>query len=81
MWCGVLGRAGAGRRHLRSARCVPSCAGVPPRAASPTRSAPIDARRAAEEILDRDPDLGAHAQLRDEVEDLLGDAVEFLFKS
>jgi ATP-dependent DNA helicase RecG len=41
----------------------------------------IDAREAAEEILDRDPDLGAHAQLRDEVEDLLGDAVEFLFKS
>ena len=35
----------------------------------------------AEEILDHDPDLAAHAQLRDEVEDLLGDAVEFLFKS
>ena len=41
----------------------------------------IDARRAAEEILDADPDLAAHAQLRAEVEDLLGDAVEFLFKS
>jgi ATP-dependent DNA helicase RecG len=41
----------------------------------------IDARMAAEEILDHDPDLAAHAQLRDEVEDLLGDAVEFLFKS
>jgi ATP-dependent DNA helicase RecG len=41
----------------------------------------IDARRAAEDILDHDPDLGAHAQLREEVEDLLGDAVEFLFKS
>jgi ATP-dependent DNA helicase RecG len=41
----------------------------------------IDARRAAEEILDADPDLAAHAQLRDEVEDLLGDAVDFLFKS
>jgi ATP-dependent DNA helicase RecG len=41
----------------------------------------LDARRAAEELLDRDPDLGAHTQLRDEVEDLLGDAVEFLFKS
>jgi ATP-dependent DNA helicase RecG len=41
----------------------------------------IDARRAAEEILDRDPDLAEHAQLREEVEDLLGDAVEFLFKS
>jgi ATP-dependent DNA helicase RecG len=41
----------------------------------------IDARRAAEEILDADPDLAAHTQLREEVEDLLGDAVEFLFKS
>ena len=41
----------------------------------------VDARRAAEEILDGDPDLRAHAQLRDEVEDLLGDDVEFLFKS
>ena len=29
----------------------------------------------------RRPDLRAHAQLREEVEDLLGDAVEFLFKS
>ena len=41
----------------------------------------IEARRVAEEILDDDPELAAHAQLRDEVEDLLGDAVEFLFKS
>jgi ATP-dependent DNA helicase RecG len=41
----------------------------------------LTARRAAEEILDADPDLGAHDQLREEVEDLLGDAVEFLFKS
>jgi len=41
----------------------------------------IEARRAAEEILDADPELAAHAQLREEVEDLLGDAVEFLFKS
>ncbi|HET9730413.1 MAG TPA: ATP-dependent DNA helicase RecG [Acidimicrobiia bacterium] len=41
----------------------------------------IEARRAAERILDSDPDLARHAQLRDEVEDLLGDAVEFLFKS
>ena len=41
----------------------------------------IDARRAAEEILDHDPDLARHTQLREEVEDLLGDAVEFLFKS
>ena len=32
-------------------------------------------------ILDDDPDLEQHAQLREEVEDLLGDAVEFLFKS
>ena len=41
----------------------------------------IEARRAAETILDGDPGLGAHTQLRDEVEDLLGDDVEFLFKS
>ena len=41
----------------------------------------IEARGAAEAILDTDPDLSAHAQLRDEVEDLLGDDVEFLFKS
>jgi ATP-dependent DNA helicase RecG len=41
----------------------------------------IDARKAAEEILDADAELAAHAQLREEVEDLLGDAVEFLFKS
>ena len=32
-------------------------------------------------ILDDDPDLERHAQLREEVQDLLGDAVEFLFKS
>ena len=36
---------------------------------------------APEEILDRDAELAAHAQLRDEVHDLLGDAVDFLFKS
>jgi ATP-dependent DNA helicase RecG len=41
----------------------------------------IDARRVAEQILDADPGLDAHAQLREEVEDLLGDDVEFLFKS
>jgi ATP-dependent DNA helicase RecG len=41
----------------------------------------IEARRAAEEILDHDPELRAHVQLREEVEDLLGDDVEFLFKS
>jgi len=41
----------------------------------------VQARRAAEEILDSDPELVGHAQLRAEVEDLLGDAVEFLFKS
>src|SRR5262249_29221278 len=40
----------------------------------------IDARAAAESILDADPDLARHPQLRDEVEDLLGDAVEYLFK-
>jgi ATP-dependent DNA helicase RecG len=41
----------------------------------------LEARGVAEEILDRDPELGAHAQLRDEVHELLGDAVDFLFKS
>ena len=41
----------------------------------------VEARALAEAILDRDPQLVAHAQLREEVEDLLGDAVDFLFKS
>jgi ATP-dependent DNA helicase RecG len=41
----------------------------------------LEARTAAERILDEDPSLSHHAQLREEVEDLLGDAVEFLFKS
>ena len=41
----------------------------------------MEARAVAEEILDADPDLDAHAQLREEVQDLLGDAVDFLFKS
>jgi ATP-dependent DNA helicase RecG len=41
----------------------------------------VEARAVAERLLDADPDLGAHGQLREEVEDLLGDAVEFLFKS
>ena len=40
----------------------------------------VSARATAEAILDADPDLAAHPQLREEVEDLLGDAVEFLFK-
>jgi ATP-dependent DNA helicase RecG len=40
----------------------------------------VDARRVAESLLDRDPDLTGHRQLREEVEDILGDAVEFLFK-
>ena len=40
----------------------------------------VEARDVAEAILDDDPDLDRHAQLREEVEDLLGDAVEFLFK-
>jgi ATP-dependent DNA helicase RecG len=39
------------------------------------------ARRAAERLLDDDPTLARHRQLAEEVEDLLGDAVEFLFKS
>ncbi len=41
----------------------------------------FEARRVAEEILDADPDLEHHWQLREEVQDLLGEAVEFLFKS
>jgi ATP-dependent DNA helicase RecG len=41
----------------------------------------IEARRVAEHVLDHDPDLAQHAQLRDEVGDLLGEAVDFLFKS
>jgi ATP-dependent DNA helicase RecG len=41
----------------------------------------VEARAVAETILDDDPSLARHEQLRDEVEDLLGDAVEFLFKS
>ena len=40
----------------------------------------VSARATAEAILDADPDLTAHPQLLEEVEDLLGDAVEFLFK-
>jgi len=40
----------------------------------------VSARATAEAILDADPDLTAHPQLREEVEDLLGDDVEFLFK-
>jgi ATP-dependent DNA helicase RecG len=41
----------------------------------------IVTRAAAEQILDADPHLEHNQQLREEVEDLLGDAVEFLFKS
>jgi ATP-dependent DNA helicase RecG len=41
----------------------------------------LEARAVAERILDEDPSLSRHGQLREEVADLLGDAVEFLFKS
>jgi hypothetical protein len=41
----------------------------------------LEARAVAEELLDADADLHEHAQLRDEVTDLLGESVEFLFKS
>jgi ATP-dependent DNA helicase RecG len=41
----------------------------------------LEARTVAEQLLDADPDLERNAQLRDEVSDLLGDAVDFLFKS
>ena len=40
-----------------------------------------EARGVAEQILDADAHLEGHAQLREEVQDLLGDAVDFLFKS
>jgi ATP-dependent DNA helicase RecG len=39
------------------------------------------ARGFAEQVLDSDPDLARANELREEVEDLLGDDVEFLFKS
>jgi ATP-dependent DNA helicase RecG len=41
----------------------------------------VEARAVAEAILDRDSELTEHAQLRDEVHELLGDDVDFLFKS
>jgi ATP-dependent DNA helicase RecG len=41
----------------------------------------LEARAVAEDVLDADPDLHEHEQLRDEVTDLLGESVEFLFKS
>jgi ATP-dependent DNA helicase RecG len=41
----------------------------------------LEARAVAEGVLDTDHDLERNGQLREEVRDLLGDAVEFLFKS
>jgi ATP-dependent DNA helicase RecG len=41
----------------------------------------LEARGVAEHVLDADPDLEQHTQLLEEVQDLLGDAVDFLFKS
>lgn len=41
----------------------------------------IATREVVEEILDDDPDLDRHPRLAEEVADLLGDDVEFLFKS
>jgi ATP-dependent DNA helicase RecG len=41
----------------------------------------LEARAVAESILDDDPLLRDHADLAEEVHDLLGDDVEFLFKS
>ena len=41
----------------------------------------LPAREVAVQILDDDPELKAHQELAEEVEDLLGDSVEFLFKS
>jgi ATP-dependent DNA helicase RecG len=41
----------------------------------------LKAREVAVRILDEDPGLKEHRELAEEVEDLLGDSVEFLFKS
>ncbi len=41
----------------------------------------LAARKTAEQILDADPLLERNPALREEVEDLLGDSVDFLFKS
>jgi ATP-dependent DNA helicase RecG len=41
----------------------------------------FEARAVAERMLDDDPELVRNEQLREEVTDLLGDAVDFLFKS
>jgi ATP-dependent DNA helicase RecG len=41
----------------------------------------LKAREVAVRILDEDPSLQEHRELAEEVEDLLGDSVEFLFKS
>lgn len=41
----------------------------------------MEARGGAEAILDDDPTLARHRQLAEEVEDLLGDDINFLFKS
>jgi ATP-dependent DNA helicase RecG len=41
----------------------------------------LEARSVAEALLDADPNLEHSDQLREEVRDLLGEAVEFLFKS
>ena len=49
----------------------------PARRADRARDARASPRRSSTTI----PTSPAHAQLREEVEDLLGDAVEFLFKS
>src|SRR3954465_4347116 len=41
----------------------------------------LETRRLPRQLLDAAAELREHAQLREEVEDLLGDAVDFLFKS
>jgi ATP-dependent DNA helicase RecG len=41
----------------------------------------LEARAVAEQILDVDPELERHWQLREEVQDLLGESVDYLFKS
>jgi hypothetical protein len=41
----------------------------------------ISARRAAFDLVGGDPDLSAHPDIKDEIREMLGDAVEWLFVS
>ena len=66
-------------RHVMNERPGRGASGRPRTSCSSATR--IETEQVVEQILDADPDLGAHAQLREEVADLLGDDVEFLFKS